>query len=207
MKVRKYSLHNTPKHLFNLLLLTMTKSMNLGIILASSVIISSLFFGFLTYANSNPYVPKNCIQYTDECGNMCIKKRNNSWSCEKRTCDTPQQMMCVAETNDVDLDDKKNKIIKAKYVPQAFWPSITTNTSDISNNQTSNDTTNTTTPSCNSEKAVCGMIPLVCTKAPCFPIIQNYKNECIAKSEWALYIQRWSCSVKKNIKKRTVSSE
>lgn len=187
----------------------MNKNTHITIILAGLVIISWLFFGFLTYANSNPYVPKNCIQYTDECGNMCIKKRNNSWSCEKKTCSIPQQMMCVAETNDIDLDEKKNKIIKAKYVPQPFWPSVTgiTNPSQLTGSTIEQNII--ATPSCNNndEQPVCGMIPLVCTKAPCFPIIQNYKNECIAKSEWALYIQRWSCSVKKNIKKRTVSSE
>lgn len=192
------------------------------------LLLFSLISVYTTLAALTVTPPSNCIQYTDECGNMCIKKRNNTRSCNKiKSCTVYQQYMCVAIVNDVDLDEKKNKIMKAKYIPQPFWI-IYSNNQSSSNNTWKSISSNpltwlpelyspdlkgkvatsstwnnfTYTQICNNEdKPVCGMVPLVCEKAPCFPVIQTYKNECSAKAEWALYIQPWDCTVKNNMKK------
>lgn len=200
-------------------------------LLIAILLLSTLYSAYIASSAATVTPPSNCIQYTDECGNMCIKKRNGSRSCNKvKSCTIYQQYMCVAIVNDVDLDENKNKIIKQKYIPQPFWTLFSNNgfTNNNSNNNTSNIVNNSTTwlpelyspdlkgstassstwanftytQVCNNEdKPVCGMIPLICERAPCFPIIQNYKNECAAKAEWALYIQPWVCTVKNNMKK------
>lgn len=207
-------------------------------LLMITILFVSTCLNYALYAANTVTPPPNCIQYTDECGNMCIKKRNNTRSCNKiKSCTVYQNYMCVSIVNDVDLDERKNKIKKEKYIPQVFWSLYTNNqiTNPSSNNTTSNNTpsnniitmnpitglpelyspdlkgstttssiwtSNSSTQTCNNEdKPVCGMVPLVCAKAPCFPVIQTYKNECSAKSEWALYLQRWICSVKNNIRK------
>ena len=84
--------------------------------------------GISVFAINQASIPSTCIQYKDECGNMCIIKKNNSRSCETKTCATPQPAVCVAETNDVDLDEHQNKIIKPTYVPKVLDSSTTQNT-------------------------------------------------------------------------------
>lgn len=155
--------------------------------------------------------PSNCIQYTDECGNMCIKKRDNSRSCSKtKTCIVPQQYMCVAIVNDVDLDENKNKIIKPPFQPFAFWSysssqnsgNITTGLLNMIRNPLNANYSNTYDPnSCSNEtKPVCAMLPIVCNFTFCYPVIQTFESECAAKNAWAKYIQRGKCTVERNIK-------
>lgn len=179
-------------------------------------IIITLFISFFAFSAYSAYsastppagIDQDCIQYTDECGNMCIRRKNDTRKCDqKNVCSTKREIQCVSKTNDV-FDGQLKPTPKAvsnslgssgytaiiteilrsplipwthKLFPIAKLPS-TTSSPDWS------------ISICDSfgNAPVCGTINR-CVNNQCNKTLLSYGNRCLAENAGAKEITEWSC--------------